>query len=68
MKLEVVRAIAESRGIRTGKRSKTVLVKTIQSDEGNFDCFATAHLGVCDQGACLWREDCFETASPVRIA
>ncbi|MCX7192062.1 MAG: SAP domain-containing protein [Proteobacteria bacterium] len=63
MKLEVVRTIAKSHGIHTGKRSKIDLIKFIQSDEGNFDCFATACAGVCDQGACLWRDDCFEAAS-----
>jgi len=62
MKLEVVCTIAKSHGIHTGKRLKTDLVKAIQSDEGNFDCFATAYAGVCDQGECLWREDCFNAA------
>lgn len=45
MKLEVVRTIAKSHGIHTGKRSKIDLIKFIQSDEGNFDCFATACAG-----------------------
>lgn len=62
MKLEVVRTIAKSHGIHTGKRSKTDLVKAIQSDEGSFNCFATAYAGECDQGECLWRDDCFEAA------
>jgi hypothetical protein len=35
------------------------LIRAIQLKEGNFDCFATAHEGVCDQGGCLWRTDCF---------
>ena len=61
MRLEVVRAIAKSHGIHTGKRTKTDLIKSIQSNEGNFDCYATATLGVCDQGECLWRDDCFST-------
>lgn len=62
MKLEVVRTIAKSHGIHTGKRSKNDLVKAIQSDEGSFNCFATAYAGECDQGECLWRDDCFEAA------
>lgn len=66
MRLDAIREIAEARGIRTGKRSKSVLIKSIQSDEGNFDCYSSAHQGVCDQHECMWRDDCFEAA--VRIA
>ncbi len=59
MKLEVIRNIAKSHGINPGKRSKIDLIKSIQTDEGNFDCYATAYDGECDRGDCLWREDCF---------
>lgn len=62
MKLEDVRSIAKSRGIHPGKLSKTKLIKTLQAGEGNFDCFATAYGGECDQFGCSWREDCFEAA------
>ena len=62
MKLEDVRSIAKSHSINPGKLSKTELIKSIQVDEGNFDCFATAHGGVCDQVGCSWREDCFAAA------
>lgn len=62
MKLEQVRTIAKSQGIHTGKLSKTELIKSIQASEGNFDCFASALGGECDQANCVWREDCFEAA------
>lgn len=62
MKLTEVCAIAKLQSINPGKLSKTELIKAIQTIEGNFDCFATAHDGVCDQLNCLWREDCFEAA------
>jgi len=62
MKLEDVHNIAKSRGVHPGKLSKTELIKTLQAGEGNFDCFATAHGGECDQVACLWRADCFDAA------
>ncbi|MBI5430355.1 MAG: SAP domain-containing protein [Nitrosomonadales bacterium] len=62
MKLEVIRNMAKSRSIKPGHLSKTELIKTIQAQEGNFTCFATAYDGVCDQGGCLWREDCFGAA------
>jgi len=62
MKMEEVRSVAKSRGIHPGKLSKIELIKSIQTQEGNFDCFASAHDGECDQMDCLWREDCFAAA------
>jgi len=62
MKLEQIRSIAKSHSINPGKLSKTQLIKSIQTGEGNFDCFATAYDGECDQTGCSWREDCFDAA------
>ena len=62
MRLEEIRGIAKSHSIHTGKLSKLELIKTIQLDEGNFDCFGTAASGECDQAGCSWREDCFDAA------
>lgn len=62
MKMEEIRSIAKSQGINPGKLSKTELIRSIQAEEGNFNCFATAYAGECDQAGCCWREDCFETA------
>ena len=59
MKLEEIRSIAKSCGIKSGHLSKTDLIKSIQASEGNFECFATACNGECDQANCLWRDDCF---------
>ena len=63
MKLAEVTAIAKKHGIVPGHHSKSELIKSIQSKEGNFDCFATAITGECDQAGCGWREDCFAAAS-----
>lgn len=60
MKMEEVRGIAKSHDIKPGHLSKLELIRAIQSEEGNFDCFATAYSGDCDQFNCLWRNDCFE--------
>ena len=60
MKLEEVRAIAKSYGITPGKLPKPGLIKLIQRAEGNFDCFANAKNGECDQTSCLWRDDCLK--------
>jgi len=63
MKLTEVGAIAKKHGIVPGKLSKSELIKIIQSNEGNFDCYATAFASECDQGGCSWRKDCFEAGS-----
>ena len=64
MKLEEIRAIAKSRGIHHGMFSITGLVHSIQTAEGNFDCFGTADSGECNQGSCIWRENCFVYSRP----
>lgn len=60
MKLDQVRAIAKSHGISPGKQPKADLIKSIQINEGNLDCFASAASSECNQADCLWREDCFD--------
>ena len=62
MNMQEIRHIAKESGIKTGRLSKARLIQTIQQVEGNFDCFATAFDGFCDQTGCLWRNDCFEAA------
>ena len=59
MNMQQIREIARARGLaKTGKATKITLIRDIQRAEGNFDCFATASSGFCDQTGCLWREDC----------
>lgn len=62
MKLNQIRAIASAHNINPAKIVKNKLIKMIQIAEGNFDCFASASKGECDQKDCLWRKDCFEAA------
>lgn len=62
MQFQAVRELARGRGIRPGKLNKLKLIRVIQVNEGNFDCFATAKSGYCDQQDCLWRDDCFMLA------
>ncbi len=66
MNLQEIRNIARAHGVKPGKLDKEHLIKTIQIAEGNFDCFATASDGVCDQTGCIWREDCFAMAARKR--
>lgn len=58
MHIQTIRSIAKKLGISSAKISKTDLIRSIQRAEGNFDCFATADDGFCDQYDCIWRDDC----------
>jgi len=58
MKIQEIKKIAKTKGIKAGNMKKTELILTIQKAEGNFDCYGSAVSGFCDQFNCLWREDC----------
>ena len=58
MKLQEIKVIAKTKGIKVGNLKKPDLIHTIQKAEGNFDCFGSASSGYCDQVDCLWRGDC----------
>jgi len=60
--MQEIRDRAKDFGIKTGRMSKVKLIQTIQFAEGNFDCFASAIDGQCDQLNCIWRDDCFNSA------
>lgn len=62
MQILKIRKLAKEQGISPGKLTKVSLVREIQRKEGNFDCFATALNGECDQQDCLWREDCLSVS------
>ena len=62
MNMQEIRAIAQDHGVRSARLSKLNLIHEIQRVEGNFDCFATASEGYCDQQGCIWRSDCFTAA------
>jgi len=58
MHIQEIRKIAKGLGVRTGGLSKVAVIRSIQREEGNFDCFATDFEDACDQQSCLWRDDC----------
>ena len=62
MNMQEVRDIAKECGIKTARMSKLNLIHSIQLNEGNFNCFASAENGECDQMLCKWRDDCFAAA------
>ncbi len=58
MKMEAIREIARQRGINPAKMKKADLIRAIQANELNQECFLTGTKKKCGQPHCLWREDC----------
>ena len=58
MKVDEIKVIAKQLNIKTGKASKSQLIRSIQLAEGNLNCFATERFTDCQEHSCLWREDC----------
>ena len=59
MKMQDVRTLGRKNGLRFGVgMTKVAAIRAIQSSEGNFDCFARAGSGYCDQVNCLFRTEC----------
>jgi len=57
MKLNEVQKMAKKHGITSFGKTKANLIREIQLEEGNFDCFGTA-IGYCDQVTCCFRSTC----------
>ena len=62
MNMQEIRERAKDFGIKTSQKSKLNLIQAIQISEGNFNCFASALEGECDQIECIWRQDCFASS------
>jgi hypothetical protein len=58
MKLEEVKKIAKQLGIPVKGMKKAEIIRAIQRDEGNTDCYETGTAESCGQTGCLWRDDC----------
>lgn len=65
MQMQEIRGMAKNLGIKTSRMSKAGLIQAIQINEGNFNCFASAANGECDQSQCVWRNDCFNAAKKI---
>lgn len=54
-----IRKKASDMGVTFDKNAtKTDLIQTIQTAEGNCPCFATSLVSSCGQESCCWRGDC----------
>lgn len=60
MTLREVKTIAKKGNLKVANMKKTEIIRAIQRDEGNNDCFATGIANECEQSNCLWRQDCLK--------
>ena len=58
MKMQDVKEIAKKRGMKTASMKKADIIRAIQQDEGNSDCYNTGNAEHCGQAECLWKNDC----------
>lgn len=68
MNMQEIKSIAKYHNIKTAKLRKADLIHKIQQAEGNFQCYASAASGDCDQLDCIWRTDCFRDATKRIVA
>ena len=58
MNMTQIKGVAKDRGVKPGKLKKEELIRAIQDQEGNPQCFNTNFSQACEQEECLWRGDC----------
>lgn len=58
MHYNLIRKMAKEMGINTFHMGKTGIIQAIQQAENNMVCYGTTRVEICDENACLWREDC----------
>lgn len=58
MKINEIKEIARQHDLKTGKASKSKLIRVMQKAEGNTECFNSNSSEECRQLNCLWRGDC----------
>ena len=62
-KMSDIRALIKAKGLTAGRKATKIdLIRTLQKSEDNFDCYATALDGYCDQISCVWMDDCLKAS------
>ena len=63
MNMNEIRALAKAKGASVARLRKAEAIRAIQLAEGHFDCYGKAGQGYCDQGDCLFMDDCMEESA-----
>lgn len=60
MKINEIRQLAKNKKIEKIPSTKKMMIRAIQNEEGNANCFAIGSSSACGQDACIWRADCLK--------
>jgi|WetSurMetagenome_2_1015567.scaffolds.fasta_scaffold27022_1 hypothetical protein len=58
MNFNELRKMAKRMGVNTYRVKKPDIVRSIQREENNIQCFGTSRVEHCCEHECLWRNDC----------
>ena len=58
MNFNEIKRMAKGMGINTRGMKKTDVIRSIQRAENNIECYGTQRVDMCDEDACLWKNDC----------
>ena len=58
MNFNEIKKMAKQMGINTYGMKKVEVIRSIQRAENNIACYGTDRVETCNEGACLWRDDC----------
>lgn len=62
MKNKDIKLIAKSMKLKVGKLNKMQLIRLIQKEENNNQCYATTEVKSCGQDGCSWHSDCLKVS------
>jgi hypothetical protein len=58
MNFNEIRKMAKAMGVKTYRLKKPDMIRSIQREENNIQCFGTKRVESCCEHLCLWRNDC----------
>ena len=58
MRFQDIQKMAKGMDINTYRMKKTDMIRAIQREENNIQCYGTHRVDICEEEACLWRGDC----------
>jgi hypothetical protein len=66
MKIQEIQKMAKSMGVDPYKKKKADIIRGIQKQENNIDCYGTERMDYCGEDKCLWRRDCLSENNNAR--
>ena len=58
MNFNEIKRMAKGMGINTFGIKKLDVIRAIQREENNIECYGTQRVDICHEDACLWRNEC----------